>query len=66
MGTVLFSFGLSPLFVRNGSDGNPSDRHSGKEEIHYYKMACASQHNKNMKNFVRAEILMSGVKNRKF
>ena len=42
-----------------------SDRHGGKEKVHDNKVAGASKHDKYMKNFMRTEVLMSGVKDRK-
>ena len=42
------------------------DRHTCYKEIHYNKMAHTSQHDKNMKYFVGAEILMLRIEDRKF
>ena len=42
------------------------DRHTGYKEIHYNKMAHTSQHHKDMKYFVGAEILMLRIEDRKF
>ena len=41
------------------------DRHTGYKEIHYNKMAHTSQHHKDMKYFVGAEILMLRIEDRK-
>ena len=41
------------------------DCHTGYEEIHYNKMAHTSQHHKDMKYFVGAEILMLRIEDRK-
>ena len=36
----------------------------GHEDIHHNKVADASAHYKQMKNFMRAKILMSGIEDR--
>lgn len=41
------------------------DRHTGYKEIHYNKMAHTSQHHKDMKYFVGAEIFMLRIEDRK-